>query len=248
MQTKTLDQLVSELAQKQTIAQTNLDDIPWMTRPAWSSNIERAKEELTVLKAEYRNKLLAQSLAIFVVGGTDEQKAAFASIAKKEADVLVLNADDLYKRLAQPIDAALGTQRTFTATYVPMLLRGMKEVGDELAIREIAAPKFSSETPILEDSGAVVELVREVVRDSSGDDLNRLYLADKLTDQALAVRYKGSVVPVIVLGAGPDEVLGLTPLFAHVGALVSLDGVNVDKELVLASFEQALKQVKTKKN
>lgn len=245
---KTLEQLVNELVDQNTIANTNLDDIPWNTQAAWASSIERAKETVVALREDYMNRILGSSVAIFALGGTKEDSDKFASIARDEAEVLVIYADDLYKRLAQPVDAALGGERRFTANSIPILLRAMKEVGNELGIRELMVPSFGANV-FVPDGEALLALVRRFVRESCGDSLNQTYMAKKLAEVALSVRYKGSVAPVIVLNATPEEVIGLSPMFSCVGAQVKLEGTEVNKDMVLASFEKALKQVrKNKKN
>lgn len=239
----TFEKMLVTLEETIKTANLNPEDFNHRTRPGREVAVNQAKEALGPLKAQFTELLKASSLGIFVSGpGT----ANFAEVAGHEADTFTLDAEEVYRNISQTAIAALGHTRTFGVQQFSLMLQSLKHLATELGMNSIDSPQMEEKfCPTDED---VVEHVRNLVRNSSKDELNSLYLTRALMDKVVAVRYTNNTVPVVVLNAVEGEQEGLASLFGKGTQNVQLTGNNtIDKEYVLRTFQTFQATRKTKK-
>lgn len=179
---------------------------------------------------------------MFVSGGSLGQLGRFTNLAYEAVGALQVDASELYMRLADRVEAALGESRVFSAAMVPILMSAIKEIGDELGIREIAALKLDA-SPILPTYRDTLCHVRQVVRDAVGDDLARLYLSREIAKVALEEKVDEKVIPIEVVGASQSEIAGLAGLFGAGFHQVVLGDQEVTLDHVKDVFKEAVKKM-----
>lgn len=233
--------------QKTIDVEPNLDSPTYYrARSAWQNNIAEAKIRKAALLSELQKELLANGVAIFLIGPAGHVEE-FKRIANEESSVLNIAADGLYQRLAQRIEPALGAKRTFSANENMMLISALREVGIDLKLESLSQPQLM-DVAHPENFDALVDLVRSLVRGSATDELNRVYIEDAVGKEGYAVRYKGTVVPVILTGATAEEIPTLSVSFKRSANTINIDQeVTVDKTYVLDQFQDIMKQLKKKK-
>lgn len=239
-----LKTIVNELVDAITASNINLEEVPRATRPAFEIAQRTAKDRMKSLNDTYCSELLKNAW-VFVVHGSGLNPAIFAQIAEEEAGTITLNAEELYQRLAKPIDAALGARREFAPESVAALNRELRFISDELGIASMPAAKFTGSVS-LPDLAATTAHVRTLIRGIVQDDLNRIFLRARLGQKALDMKFSDTPVPVVLVNATVDEAYGLAPIFNTNHTVTIDENTEVTKEFVLSTFETATKKTNNK--
>lgn len=235
---QTLSEILEQIEQNQKLADTDPESTPGLSRAGFAVAIREAKDLLVDLKKEYKDQLLDRARDVFVFG--DKAKISeFGKLAEAEGAVVV-DADELYRRLSGPCDASLGAEREFGPSQVSLLISGLKGVSVDLDILNMNAPKLPGLVKV-EDAAATTAHVRSMVRAAVGDDLNKLYLAADVTKKALEVKFKASGLVVVVLNAtGPEDAREIATLFGHHLPSVNLTSdVEIDVTIVHRAFKRS---------
>jgi hypothetical protein len=243
-----LKTIVQDLAANMKRAATDLEAIPYQTRPSITNMVREAQEKVEKLKTEYFRRVRSNTLGIFLFGDS-ERVEAFTKIAVEEAGVTTLNGAELYERLADKIEPSLNGQREFAATQVQGLAEGLRDLAKTLDIKFLATPRLSDIelVPTRED---LVRYIRKLVQSAVSDDLLRIYIDKKINGAAVDSLFSGNAFPVAITGLDPEEVSALAPLFTNSSTVevgTSEDG-EVNKEYVLKQLTTFKKKVKTKNN
>lgn len=131
----------------------------------------------------------------------------FAELAAVEAPALVLDASEVYRKVAEHWYPTVRVDKVFAIDCVMPLLGGLNQLLSPLGIREIARPDFGNHfgRPVntLEDA---TEVTRSLLRGTVGDDLNGLYLNHRLTEEVVKAEWDLNVVPVVILNTSEAEV------------------------------------------
>ncbi len=235
--------LVENIVKTQAQLDRNLEFTDPRTRGGHEVAKGAARDRLPLLRAQY-TAMLRKGMAAIFLSGHPEGLASFISIAEKEAPLLVVAADALYRRLALEVESSMRTDRSYEPTQCARLQAALMTVCTELGITEMPSPKFK-DGAILHKFDDVLAYVRRSVRAVAGDKLNQMYMEKLLTDRAIEIRYQMSVVPVIVTGATKEEVTGLSSFFNN--KTVSTITKNLPTtESIIKVFQQL--QTKIKKN
>lgn len=240
---RSTEAVLNDIEQVQQIANTDLEAVSWQTRGSWEVNVRQAKEQLDALTKEYRERILAGSVAIFVEG--DAAKAAqFVEIGEAEANTITLDAGALYKKLAAVVEPALGTSREFTTHALSLLTVTIKNLKSDMGYREPVNARMH-DIVHLRDHEELVQYIRTLVREADGDNMNRLFMENELVQKALQIRYMSNTVPVVVLNATSEEGANLVSAFGKGTFVVPVgEGDEVNSEFVIKAFKQVQKRLK----
>lgn len=238
-----IEKALSEYATARETAARDPGEYDWRSRPGIEVAIRLAKDSLPKLADEYCRTIMQNGAAIFTAG-ENGKVTEFAAAMSKEPSSIVVDAAELYDRLADPVDKALGTgDRQFSASYVGLMIAELKEIGEELGITSIQALDFK-EMPLLPTRAAVVEYVRDVFRKAVGDDLNRAYVNKKITDRAFDIRYKGNTAVAVIHGALEEEVEGLSKSFGRGKTRVTIKPTDeINKEFLVSTYKNAMSKI-----
>ncbi len=241
-----LTKLMLGIAEAEKQASINLDAVAPKNLPAMQMAKADALDRIEKLKADYKVFMTGATFTIFT-SGTPEDQRTFALIAQQEADVLVVSANDLYMQLAKAVEPTLGDRRTFGTSQLAFLIRSMGDMCRDFKLRDLRTPEiFDLAHPQTLDELATH--IRNIIRISSGDALNKAFLENKIFNQAMEVRYNKSVVPVVVLDAVPGEAdaLGST-LFSQITFKVATTAEMCNKEAVLQKLTEIRQELKSRK-
>jgi hypothetical protein len=237
---KTLEKLSAELDETEKDAAIIVDELPPNVRGGWATKVTEAKEALPRLKAQYRATLLRNAVAIFV-NGDKAKVAAFAKLADEEGGIVV-DASDLYTRLAKEVELTLGDQRSWGIHQVHKFHLALQEVMHDLGLNQLPMPS-RGEMPLVPTFDDTVAHIRHVLRDAVGDELNSLYIEEATAKRARAIRYIGVMAPVLIVGAQPDEQNVLAKSFSKGRAKVV---VKAEDEINKEYLTETLKRIRKK--
>lgn len=236
----TLEKLDAKMADISTTANKKLEEIPASVQGAWSTAITNAKAELKATRAEYRQVLLHNAVAI-LVGGDSAKVTEFVTLAKDEGGIVV-DAAALYERLAQGVEPTLGDRRMWGIHQSHMLHKTLQEVMTELNLTELPMPARTPDV-VVESHQDLVAHIRKLIVDGVGNELNALYVEEETAKRAFEIRYIGSTAPVLIVNAEAGEATALAKSFGKGEASVT---VNSDDEINKDFLVKTLKKIRKK--
>lgn len=226
------------------LANLNLDDVPRNVRPGRESQKMTAVAAIDGLRKSYGDQLRKASFGIAVTGpGTEE----FVKIAQEEADVIVVDALGMYRRIADRVAQALGATRDFGVSHYSAVIAELRQIAAELDVFSMPSPKWTEAVSIGDEQG-LLNHIRSMVDSSVGLDLGALYISRQITEKGLAAGSSKATVPVLLTGLDTASAEALLPKVFHEGrsTLVTTTS-DVNKEFVLDAFNKVKKQIKTSK-
>ena len=213
------------------------------TGPAIAMAAAAAKTELVELERQYGNEILTHCVPVFIMGPLDKQ-TRFANIARAEFSAMIVNARQLYSDLAGPIGMSIGASREFGVEQASLLIKGLRDAGVDLKLRNLPAPKHELLPVVCKDTNAVTDYIKLAIRKADEDGLNRLVIARDAAQQALARKQINHLFPVIVLGVEDmGEYTGLKAVFGRVTEPVLITE-EPTKETVAKTLTALKKQLK----
>lgn len=225
------------------LAGINLDEVPSRFRGGKEAQKREAETALDNLRTQYENALQESAFGLMVTGAAREE---FAKIASEEAEVLSVDADELYRRLVDRVEPSMGGNREFGVSQYSLLIQELRAVGMELDVVSMPSPQWQESVNVGTGPG-LAKHVRSMVDSSVGLDLISLYVRRQILDAGLKAGADKSTVPVVVRGESLDPNLSLR-LFKD-GRSLSVDtsATEVTKESILETFSKVKKQLKTNK-
>jgi hypothetical protein len=176
-------------------------DYPEATRAGWEAKANSAREGLPSLKAEYREALQQQSVAVFVVDG--RYSGRFVELAIQEGVELSADASQFYKKLARRVWTTMGGSKEFTSDQYGTLIRGLVSEARALGFKDVTISTSQPFTSFqVTSEQAVVKYVRATVRRLTGDRINNELIARAITAAALDSKEGPGDGPVAVLVYG----------------------------------------------
>lgn len=236
---KTLTELSAELAVTEAVANKDITTVDPRARSGWEGKKNQAKAELDDLNKQFRDVVVKSSAGIFVSGPETAAKE-LAQIAENEGNAVTVRADEIYRRVADPVNKMMGSNRVFNVSQASRIIQEVADIARDLQLAEITNPMSASPTSgiVLKDHEAVVVFVREAIRKTNGDVLNQAYLERQVADK-VSHGYGQNIVPVSVLGATKEEIQG--DLFRNIfrgNNFVINTGENADPNKVVKVFNK----------
>jgi hypothetical protein len=201
--TKNIADLIAAAVTHKRESEVPLHDCPSELLPGRTGLKNAAAQSYMETYALLRTNIAEHSGGIFVTGPGAQ---SFAAIAEDEAPALVLDAAEMYDGIAKVWFPTVRVDKVFAVDSLPSFMMGLNEVLFNLGVRRIIPPDFGKRfgTPVTSFEDAV-NLTREILRTTLGDDLNVLYLRSRLTDKAIAAEWDLKFITVVVLNATLDE-------------------------------------------
>lgn len=186
-------------------SEVDLERVPPSTRGGHAAAKEVARQALPAAIAEYQQRLEKLAFSVWVEGEPEHVQAFVAK--SRSRGLLCLDTMDLYRILGERACGSIGATRIFGATQLAQLVNDVREFifdNKEVDDSQRPEPHLVDLLHVPTDEAALL-YVREVMRRSSGDILNRTHLRKKLTSLALESGYEQPVVPVLFHGFGSLE-------------------------------------------
>jgi hypothetical protein len=240
-----LEQLMEQYAEVEQIANQDLSAWPVKTLPGAQMRQRECRTQMEALGAKYKDALLGSAVAIFL-DGDQQQTQQFAKVAEGSGGTLTISAETMYEDLAKDIEPTLGDRRQFGTSQLGMLVSALTRVGKDLDFRNIPVPQIFDVT-VCREHQDLIALVRNLVRQAIGDDLNAAYIKRAVGEEAIRIRYTRSVAPVVITNATADERTGLKNVF-NGSFTIPVTQENTSEDAVLQSLTNIAKTLKSKKN
>lgn len=229
------------------LANLSLDDVPNSVRSGREAQKRQAQAGLEDAKALYATNLKKSAFGM-VIAGPGANK--FVDIAKEEAEVLTVDAMAMYRRIADRVAPAMGSNRDFGVSHYSTVIQELRVIAEELGIDSMPSPIWSEPVAVGSAEG-LLKHIQSMVESSVGLDLLALYVNRQMTNAGLVANSDKNTVPVLLTGLEVATAEALLPKAFHEGrtSLVVTDE-NVNKEVVLEAFDKVKKQIKNikKKN
>lgn len=201
-----LKEILTKIQQTRIMAERDVENVPAQTRTGIITAVNEAKEDLRKLKVTYGNEFFKNVRGVFVTG--DKQKALeFAKLPEKEGESITVDVEALYTRIAKEVESSLGnsTHRALKSEHVNIMVSVLREIGQELNLIDMPMLRIKSydSLPTYQD---VVSFVRDTIRATVGDDLNKDYFVQKTVAKAIDTGYCKPTTNLVLVNASPDEV------------------------------------------
>lgn len=194
-----LEKLAKQLTETEEVANTELAGWDPRTIVGKQGAVRVAKEQVEALTKEYKAEAAKHTVKVFLTGSA-KQLQRFTELAPKD-DVLVINGEALYIKLAKPVDATVDqNRRVFTSNQFTRLVGELTEYARDTELYVLPMPKMDVNSmgvpvPQFED---VLSLVRDAIRASDQDDLNSYAIERAALDEIVTRRVATPVIPVVI--------------------------------------------------
>lgn len=239
-----IEAALTRYTETKALADSNLEEVPRNVRPGRESQKREAQEALEGLRDAYGEALRKVTFGISVTG---PGSANFAQKAVEEAEVIVVAADALYRRIADRVAPTIGNGE-FGVSQYSAVIQEMRTIGGEMNVVSMPSPRWAEPVNV----GGYDGLLRHItgmVDSSVGTDLTALFVTREILDQALKAGVNRNTVPVVLTGLTEGaEPAFLTKAFAKGrNAVVRTKEEAVTTEYVLEVFNNIKKQLKSQK-
>ena len=238
--TEPLGTLLAKLVEAKKDSEIDLDLFPMRTRAAHALRKREGEDSIVALKGKYTKRLFSNSIAFFPMG-TKEQETKFAEIAETVGKTTTVDAHELYKTIAQTVSINMAGSEFFGPDQMAALITAIRPIAVDMGVMSMKSPEFE-ETVALKNADQVAEYVRKLVTKAVGDELNRLYLEQKLVAMSIKSGFDGNTFPVVLVNATPSEVQGLSGLFSVVAPVELEKGAEVTEQGVVSTFKKYSKK------
>jgi len=234
-----LKTILADIADNAETMARDLDALPPSVRPGHQGAIRRAQEAAPALLQEYREAVLANSLAFFVSGGADGAPMQFAEIAYDEG-ALPADFGAMYAALADQLGPLMGKSVDFGMDQVvrlDFLLRGIATTSG--FGRAVDLPRTAA-TYAVKGKRALTDHIRKLAETTTdGAKLNLLVTTKKLIEAAVSHRFARKTFKVVVINASAADRKLLEALFTRSVTVDLTDVETIDVGFVVGAFKRA---------
>lgn len=240
-----LETALKQVVETQRLADTVLDDVPRNVRSGREAQMREAQAQLEGVKDAY-GEVLRKSLVVIACTGTGTDD--FSRLSVEEADALVVDGDEFYKRIVDRVEPSMSNNGEFGVSQYSTLIQELRSIGMEMNVVSMPSPKWSEPVAVNNHDG-LLQHVRQMVESTVGVDLQALYVGRQITRAALKAGSDRNTVPVVVTGVPRSTATQLLTKLSHEGRNALVDAPEVvTKEFVLEIFNKIKKQLKLKKS
>lgn len=240
-----IEAALTKYAETKALADSNLEEVPRNVRPGREAQKREAQDSLEALRDSYAEALRKVTFGISVTGPGSE---SFAQKAIEEAEVIVVAADTLYRRIADRVEPTMGSNGEFGVSQYSAVIQEMRTIGGEMNVVSMPSPKWTEPVNVGNYAG-LLKHVTSMVDSSVGTDLAALFVNREIVEQALKAGVNRNTVPVVLTGLTEGaEPAFLTKAFQKGrNAVVRTTQEAVTTEYVLEVFNNVKKQLKSQK-
>lgn len=243
-----LGTILNKLEAAKKMASVDPDDPEYSkTKAGIAVAVQHAKDNLKGLLKDYESALFKNGVAIFLFGPPEKTKA-FSGLVTEMGEAVVVDAGEMYSRLADAVERSLGPSRESGPTQLALMQARLSDIGREIGVIVRPSYTYQPSFPLLQTKEDVLKWVRNVAEVQVGDVLAVEYMRRSFTTAAEKIRYMLNVAPVILVNATPEEANKLSPMFGKGSANVEItEDTNVDKEYITQTFQNVNKSLKKSK-
>jgi hypothetical protein len=218
-----VETLLEGIRYRQALVAKAPEDFPLATRAGNISAQVEARDALVTMESAYAEYFKQAVVAGIVLGSpADTQTFVAASEAACVQPLVVVDAGEMYTRLAKAGEPGLGTTRTFGSGQMGLIIEEMAAIGRSLFFSSLASPRWSYDV-LVPTTADLALVIRTAIRGGEdGDELNRAYLRMSAYRKALDTGYTTAMIPVLVVGSIPEEVEVFTKKLFNASVLVDL--------------------------
>ncbi len=234
---RSLEAILKDIDQNTETLSTPLENISPRLLPGFQMSVREAKEQEGKLRTEYATRI-GTSTSVYFPFGNPDKAVAFKDIAAKEGDAISVDSNALYLRLAEGVEPSIGHTREFGSSQIMHLTTKIREEFTALGFPNATFNRLIlPEVRVVADVAAVAVYARELCERSLGTGLNAMVINKNIIDAALASRFAGKVLRIVVLNATPEEYNALNMSFRRITP-VNVDLVDtVDSTFVINTFK-----------
>jgi hypothetical protein len=250
---KTLTELLADYKEKLEESKIDLNLITdYRQRPGAELRKNGATNALVNIRAEIVRAVEQNSAAVFLTG-LEKGIETFIGHAHDLCDgnIVILSAQELYEKLAAETVRGIRRDRRFSIDCFSAFVVGLRTLLDELSINEtIPAPNMVPYlNNVFEDDHVLTIALKTALNATktdggvpTGDALNLVYLQTRAAEDAIKEDVSTNFLPVIVLGATPEEIAGHLGTLLYFGRTVAFDVK--DEETTEATVKAVFQKLK----
>jgi hypothetical protein len=220
----------------------DIETIPYKNRTGFMSQRGDAVQSLPKLRTQYLGLLKKAAFGVAVQGANTEK---FVALANQEADVLVVDGSNLYKRVADRVASGMGSRKEFGTSEFSHVMQELMAIGSELGLASFPAPKWTDPVNVNTEAG-LLEYIKGLIDSSCGVEFVAMYVQKQMCDAGLSASVVGKVIPVLVTNTGKTVSELMVGIFEE-NRWMTANASNPTKESVLEVFETVKKKLKAKK-
>jgi hypothetical protein len=188
----TLKEILKRLDDMEAEASVDLASVSYETRVGAEGRVRAAQAELQLLKRQYLDAVMPTLLLVAVTGPGSER---FGTIATDKFSTIALN----YQALADRIYRTLKERRAgdlYGQNEHWMVLTSLNQLKNELNITQMHPPTLTALDSYF--SQPLKEGIKQMLTKTYGPTLNSIVLRKSIGEAALANRFAGTFLPVVL--------------------------------------------------
>lgn len=240
-------EILKSLKTNQKLADVDLENVPPQVRPGMDGAKRQAQEAMEDLKKEYFQAIRSNAIVVILQGDKAKQ-AAFADLSSHLAETITLDCHGMYDTMATTLYPLVDKNGAFPSSLMSDVIDSLRAVVKGCGIRSIPGFDLGGGC-FFHSQDELSTAIRNAIRKTSDDDINKLVLENKLGVTALELSYAGNAVGVCLVNASVEEADGLTKtLCAGNNAVVEIpEGQVISDDYVVTTLKNVHKQIKSKK-
>lgn len=217
-----LSELLTKIEKTKEVADANLHNHDYRTRPGAELAKNLAKKDLSQFINEYKTTVGRNVAKIFLTGTTQENAKKFVELLKKEK-LTVLFPDSLYTHVAETVYPKLSGGGLYSTPAFLQLCETCRNLGEHFVIFPTVPPKNTGTDTIVKNVSELTPIVRNAVRAAYRDTLARSYIHEQVYKEALNTKFAGSLLCVVISDLTTEERNSLSEVLFPEGLTFNVD-------------------------
>jgi hypothetical protein len=193
-----LKEIIKDLERAKKTSNICLEDIPWKNRGGIQIAMRTATDQMPELIKELTNTLIPSKLIAVYASGSAAIINQVVEFMNTNGGIIV-DVNDMYRRIVDRVEQTYSHGRVFTTTQHSAIIQVLRQIGTELELPFLDCPKYVE--TICPNTASTLYHVRQIIRDTFGDTLNKQYIIYQLIQNVLQQGFEGNRVPILVLNA-----------------------------------------------
>lgn len=238
-QLRTLRDILKDYSQAEKFSKQNPEAFPLPARGGIEMRVRQAKDKIPKLRLEYLSAVLKSSFGFFLEGADEAKKDAFSKIAVENGAVTV-DADAVFKALADATERTMGPSKEFSVTQVSLMDHALNELVEATGYDGTLNRTTLSELRVVKDRDRLLRYLRELVARSNGSTPVTVQAQSDIVKQAISKEFTGKRLVVVVRNAAPTTRAPLSGIFTR-NTTVDVDSLpEVTEEVAATIFREGL--------
>lgn len=195
-----LNELVIQLSEAQSLADTDLSSWDINTRPGMEFKKNQAKDQLKDITYDY-NKAVSDTVNKLFVSGSRDKVNRFSQMLSTE--ITTFTAKPFYEEIAELVQPMLNSEAFSSAAYIRLceVLRTYAQAYNVWPSRPLAEPLSVG----IVDFNGLVDTVRNIIRAAFGDTLHKAYILNCCFNEAFRIKFNEVLSVFVFTGITEDE-------------------------------------------